>query len=671
LADTSNSTVWCFIGDGETDEPETLAQLTLASRERLNNLVFIVNCNLQRLDGPVRGNGKILQELEGRFRGAGWDVVKAVWGSEWDDLFSADVDGILSSRLEELLDGDEQRIAAGNGAYMREELFNTPELKEMVSHISDEELEEFSLGGHDFNKLYAAFNAAKKNDVGPTVILARTLKGYGLGKEFQAKNITHQKKKADIETLKYFRDRLEIPFTDEELEDMPFFNPGPDSPEIIYMQKRRKELDGYIPSRIPGVITLETPPEEIFSEFDEGTKGEMEVSTTMAFVRLLRTLMRSSEIGKRIVPIVPDEARTFGMDPLFSEFGIYAPHGQNYTPVDHSMLMKYKEEKDGQILEEGITEAGAISSFIASGMSYCTQLSPTLPFYIFYSMFGFQRVHDLIWSAADSRVRGFLMGATAGRTTLNGEGLQHQDGHSLLMASTVPSVRAWDPAFAYELSVIIKHGVNQMWSKNKDEIFYIMLYNQNYPQPPKPQGVEENICKGMYLLRSSQKAFENRVRILGSGSIMMEVIRAVDILETEYKVGVDIWSVTSYGELRKEALDCEKHNRLNPHESQKEPWVSRMLSDEILTTIAVSDYIRAVPEMIARWMKSEYYVLGTDGFGRSDTRENLRRFFQIDAEHIVLTTLSSLIRQGKLDQTEYVKAKKELNVESHIKDITE
>ena len=670
LAQTSNSTVWCFIGDGETDEPETLAQLTLASRENLNNLIFVVNCNLQRLDGPVRGNGKILQELEGRFRGAGWTVIKAVWGTEWDELFEADVEGILSSRLEELLDGDEQRIAAGDGAYIRNELFNTPELKAMVSHLSDDELENLSRGGHDFNKLYAAFSAAKENNSGPTVILARTLKGYGLGKEFQAKNITHQKKKANLETLKFFRDSLDIPFSDEELEEMPFYNPGKDSPEIKYMLQRREQLHGFIPSRLAGDIELPMPTSETYSEFDEGTKGEMEVSTTMAFVRLLRTLMRSEEIGKRIVPIVPDEARTFGMDPLFSEFGIYAPQGQNYTPVDHSMLMKYKEKKDGQILEEGINEAGAISSFIASGMSYSTQLSPTLPFYIFYSMFGFQRVHDLIWSAADSRVRGFLMGATAGRTTLNGEGLQHQDGHSLLMASTVPSVRAWDPAFAYELSTIIEYGINQMWAKNLDEIFYVMLYNQNYPQPPKPKGVDEGICKGMYRLRTSPKEYNNYVRILGSGPIMIEVIKAVDILETKYEVGVDIWSVTSYGELRREALECENYNRLNPSEEQKEPWLCTQLSDEITTTIAVSDYIKAVPEMIAKWMKSEYCVLGTDGFGRSDTRENLRRFFQIDSEHIVLATLSSLVRQGKLSPSVFETAKDDLNVEFEIDDIT-
>ena len=670
LADTSNSRVWYTMGDGESDEPESLSQLSLAGREDLNNVIMIMNCNLQRLDGPVRGNSKIVQELEGRFRGAGWNVIKILWGSMWDDLFARDSDGVLANRLQELVDGDEQRIFTSDAATFRNELFNTPKLKAMVSHLSDENLESLAanLGGHDMVKINAAYAAAESSDK-PTVIIARTIKGYGLGPAFAGRNSTHGKKKADEDSIKWMRDDLNLPFTDDELKEYPFVDPS-SVPELVeYVKARRKEMGGYCPERRTPKSDISPPGEDGYSTFDEGTKGEMQVSTTMAFVRLLRNLMKDRSVGNRIVPIVPDEARTFGMDPLFAEFGIYHPEGQLYTPVDHKMIMKYKESDKGQVLEEGISEAGAFSTFIASATSYSTQGCPTIPFYIFYSMFGFQRVADLIWSAADQRARGFMIGATSGRTTLNGEGLQHQDGHSLLMAHTNPAVRAYDPAFAYELATIIRTGIDEMHVDERDVMYYIAVYNENHPMPPKPSGVDEGIVKGLYKLRSIPKKEGPVVRLIGSGPIMLQLLAAVEILE-KYGVMSEIWSATSYGELRREGLDCERENRLNPSANRKQPYVEEMLGDGKYPTIAVSDNQIAVPDMIRQWVGGDYVVLGTDGFGRSDTRPALRRFFEIDAQHITLAALSALVRDNQIGNEIYEKAVNELGVDKDRKDIT-
>jgi len=670
LADTSNSRVWYTMGDGESDEPESLSQLSLAGREDLNNVIMIMNCNLQRLDGPVRGNSKIVQELEGRFRGAGWNVIKILWGSMWDDLFARDSDGVLANRLQELVDGDEQRIFTSDSATFRNELFNTPQLKAMVSHLSDEDLETLAanLGGHDMVKINAAYAAAESSDK-PTVIIARTIKGYGLGPAFAGRNSTHGKKKADEDSIKWMRDDLNLPFTDDELKEHPFVDPS-SVPELVeYVKARRKEMGGYCPERRTPKSDISPPGEDGYSTFDEGTKGEMQVSTTMAFVRLLRNLMKDKSVGNRIVPIVPDEARTFGMDPLFAEFGIYHPEGQLYTPVDHKMIMKYKESDKGQVLEEGISEAGAFSTFIASATSYSTQGCPTIPFYIFYSMFGFQRVADLIWSAADQRARGFMIGATSGRTTLNGEGLQHQDGHSLLMAHTNPAVRAYDPAFAYELATIIRTGIDEMHVDERDVMYYIAVYNENHPMPPKPSGVDEGIVKGLYKLRSIPKKEGPVVRLIGSGPIMLQLLAAVEILE-KYGVMSEIWSATSYGELRREGLDCERENRLNPSANRKQPYVEEMLGDGKYPTIAVSDNQIAVPDMIRQWVGGDYVVLGTDGFGRSDTRPALRRFFEIDAQHITLAALSALVRDNQIGNEIYEKAVNELGVDKDRKDIT-
>ena len=671
LADTSNSRVWYTMGDGESDEPESLSQLALAGREDLSNVIMILNCNLQRLDGPVRGNSKIVQELEGRFRGAGWNVIKILWGSMWDDLFARDSDGVLANRLEELVDGDEQRLFTSDPATFRNELFNTPSLKAMVSYLSDDDLEALAsnLGGHDMLKINAAYSAAEASSDKPTVILARTIKGYGLGPAFAGRNSTHGKKKADQDSIRWMRDDLGLSFTDEELESYPFIEPETVPEVVAYMKERRAALGGYCPERRSPESNLNPPGEEGYATFDEGTKGEMQVSTTMAFVRLLRGLMKDAGIGERIVPIVPDEARTFGMDPLFAEFGIYHPDGQLYTPVDHKMIMKYKESEKGQLFEEGISEAGAMSTFIASATSYSTQGCPTIPFYIFYSMFGFQRIADLVWSAADQRARGFMIGATSGRTTLNGEGLQHQDGHSLLMAHTNPAVRAYDPAFAYELATIIRSGIDEMYVDEKDVLYYIAVYNENHPMPPKPSGADEGIIKGLYRLRSHPKGDGPIVRLIGSGPIMLQLLAAVELLE-KYGVRSEIWSATSYGELRREGLECERLNRLNPDSARQVPYVEQMLGDDNHPTIAVSDNQIAVPDMIRQWVGGDYVVLGTDGFGRSDTRPALRRFFEIDSQHITLAALSSLVRAGEIDKDVYSKAKKELNVSFDKEDIT-
>lgn len=672
LCNTTGSRVWYTMGDGESDEPESLSQLSLAAREGLDNIIMTMNCNLQRLDGPVRGNSKIVQELEGRFRGAGWNVIKVLWGSSWDDLFSRDSQGILAARLNSLVDGDEQRIMTAGGAVIRKDLFNTPELSEMVSQYTDEDLEKLceDVGGHDFVKLHAAYAQATAHKGQPTVVIIRTIKGYGLGPAFAGKNTTHQKKKADIESMKFMRDDMNLSFSDEDLETYPFINPE-DVPELVeYAKSRREVLHGYVPERRSPKSNLTMPSSDVYSDFDDGTKGKMQVSTTMAFVRLLRGLMKSKELGPNIVPIIPDEARTFGMDPLFSEFGIYHPEGQLYTPVDHKVIMKYKESEAGQLFEEGINEAGATSTFIASATSYSTHGIPTIPFYTFYSMFGFQRVADLIWSAADQRARGFLMGATSGRTTLNGEGLQHQDGHSLLMAHTNPSVRAWDPAFAYELATIIQHGIKEMFEQDIDVMYYIAVYNENYPMPAKPKGVDEGIIRGLYKLRGAPKGDGPIVRLLGSGPIMLQVLDAVEKLE-EFGIRSEIWSATSYGELRRDGLECERWNRLNPSEPEKQSWVQQMLGSTKDPIIAVSDNMAAVPDMVRQWMPNDFTVLGTDGFGRSDTREALRRFFEIDGESITLAAISRLVRNNIIDSKVYDKAVKKFKVSSQRNDITE
>jgi len=643
LVDTSQSTVYSFLGDGEMDEPEAIAAIAVAGREKLDNLITVVNCNLQRLDGPVRGNSKIIQELEGLYRGAGWDVFKVLWDSNWDRLFSQDSNGVLLSRLEEINDGDFQRMSTLSPSDFRKELFSgSEELVSLGSKLSDQDIIDLRRGGHDPLKIYAAYHAALESDK-PAVILAHTVKGWGID-SFAGRNTTHQKKKMNIDDLIAYRDRLNIPLDDEQLQSSPFYSLDEESEALEYIHSTRGKLGGYLPSRKSPEIDFNLPSEETYSQFDNGTPEGQKVSTTMAFVRLLRNLMKS-EIGDKVVPIIPDEGRTFGMDPLFSEFGIYSHSGQKYKPVDHKMIMKYKESITGQILEEGISEANSIASWIASATSYSHAMTPTLPFYIFYSMFGFQRVNDQIWQAADARARGFLMGATAGRTTLNGEGLQHQDGHSLLHASTVPFCRSWDPAYAYELATIIRHGINEMWGENQDVFHYIMLYNQNERQPTKPEGIDDKIIKGAYRLTESKSDNRPNVRILGSGPILSHVIEASEKL-VELGINSEIWSVTSYGELRREGLESQRINRLYPEE-EKIPYVSECFGDEI-TTVAVSDYITAVPEMIQRWVGGKFIVLGTDGFGRSDDRLELRRFFEIDTNSIVLATISALEREGSV-----------------------
>ena len=671
LADTTLSRVWYTMGDGESDEPESLSELALAAREGLDNIVMTMNCNLQRLDGPVRGNSKIVQELEGRFRGAGWNVIKVLWGSSWDALFAKDTSGTLAKRLAELVDGDEQRLFTAEGAVIRKELFAGEELTALVADYSDEELEALTedLGGHDFLKIHAAYAAACAHKGQPTVILARTIKGYGLGPAFAGRNTTHQRKKADENDLRLIRDAMGLDFSDEDLEKLPFIHPN-DVPDVVaYAKNRRAAMMGPMPERRVPEMALTLPEASVYAEFDDGTKGSSQVSTTMAFVRLMRGLMKTKEFGERVVPLIPDEARTFGMDPLFAEFGIYHPEGQLYKPVDHKVLMKYKESAKGQILEEGINEAGALSSFIAAATSYATQGSPTIPFYIFYSMFGFQRVADLIWSAADSRARGFLIGATSGRTTLNGEGLQHQDGHSLLMAHSNPAVRAYDPAFAFELSTIIKQGIVDMCENNSDVIYYLAVYNENYPMPAKPKDCEEGILKGLYKLRDAPAGDGPMVRLIGSGPIMLQVLDAVEKLET-FGVRSEIWSATSYGELRREGMEASRWNRLHPGESMKTSWVEQQFGDDKAPIVAVSDNVAAVPEMIREWVHAPYTVLGTDGFGRSDTRPALRRFFEIDGEAVALAALSSLVREGRLEASVYNEAMTSFGVSTERNDIT-
>lgn len=646
LADTSGSRVFAFLGDGEMDEPEAIASIAVAGRENLDNLIVVVNCNLQRLDGPVRGNAKIIQELEGLYRGAGWTVIKVLWGSGWDRIMNQDSMGSILARIEGITDGDWQRMSTLPPSEFRSEFFSGNEqLTSIGESLTDGEIDNLRRGGHDPRKVYAAYKAAEAAN-GPAVILAHTVKGWGID-SFEGRNSTHQKKKMALDDLIAYRDSLELPIDDETLQDTPLYHPGDDSDEVEYIRERRRELGGYLPSRVSPPIDIETPDAATFSEFDEGTREGQLVSTTMVFVRLLRNLLKS-DIGSRVVPIIPDEGRTFGMDPLFSEFGIFSQVGQNYTPVDHKMLMNYKESESGQIIQEGIAEATSMATWTAAATSYSHSSSPTLPFYTFYSMFGFQRIADQVWAAADSRARGFLMGATAGRTTLNGEGLQHQDGHSLLFASAVPGCRAWDPAYAYELATIIRHGIDEMWGENLDVIHYIMLYNENQQQVAKPEGADEGIIKGAYKVQELENSEAPSVRILGSGPMLQYAREAASALEAEHGVSSEVWSVTSYGELRRDGLESERHNRLNPQDTRT-PYASECFGDDT-PTVAVSDYIAAVPEMIHRWVGGRYVVLGTDGFGRSDTRESLRRFFEIDTESIVLAALSALEQEGEMPE---------------------
>jgi pyruvate dehydrogenase E1 component len=665
LKKSTGGRVWAFMGDGEMDEPESLGSITLASRERLDNLTFVVNCNLQRLDGPVRGNGKIIQELEAIFRGAGWNVIKVVWGSDWDNLITNDRDGILVKRMGEITDGQYQKYFVESGAYFRHNLFGSdPRLLKMVEHLSDEQLSRMRLGGHDPIKVHAAFKAAIEHKGAPTVVLAKTIKGYGLGEAGEGKNITHQQKKLNEDELRVFRSRFGIPIADEELQDAPFYRPADDSPEILYMQERRKHLGGYLPERKVRSKPIAPVSQSHFEEFHKGTDGR-EVSTTMIFVRLLGKLLRDPEIGKLIVPIIPDEARTFGMEALFRQVGIYSSVGQLYEPVDMDTLLYYKEAKDGQILEEGITEAGSICSFIAAGTAYANHGINTIPFFIYYSMFGFQRIGDLIWAAADMRTRGFLIGGTAGRTTLAGEGLQHQDGHSHLLALPVPNLLAYDPAFAYEIGVIIQDGIKRMYVDQESVFYYLTVTNEPLAMPAMPEGkdVREGILKGLYRFRTStKKDAKLRAQLFGSGTIMYEVLKAQQILEEKYGVAADVWSVTSYKQLYRDGNDCDRWNMLHPGATARAPFVSQALKDTQGVLVAASDYMKVLPESIAQWLPRPLVALGTDGFGRSESRTALRDFFEVDAKHIVLATLTALAREKQVKLDVLQKAVKELGI---------
>jgi pyruvate dehydrogenase E1 component len=664
LKKRSDSKVWAFLGDGETDEPESLGAITLASREKLDNLIFVVNCNLQRLDGPVRGNGQIIQELEAAFRGAGWNVVKVLWGSEWDQLLDKDKDGLLVKRMGEVVDGEYQKYAVEPGSYFREHFWGKyPQLTEMVSHLSDEQLKKLTLGGHDPTKVNAAYSAAVSTQGQPTVVLARTIKGYGIGEAGEGKNITHQQKKMNEDELRAFRTRFGIPIADAEVAKAPFYRPPDNSPEVIYMLERRKQLGGFVPRRITSFEPLKVDTlHDCFTEFEKGTEGR-KASTTMVFVRMLAKMLKDKEIGELIVPIVPDEARTFGMEALFRQVGIYSHVGQLYEPVDMDTLLYYKEAKDGQILEEGITEAGSISSFIAAGTAYATHGVNTIPFFIYYSMFGMQRVGDLVWAAGDSRTRGFMLGGTAGRTTLAGEGLQHQDGHSHLFSMAVPNLISYDPAFAYEIAVIIEEGIRRMYVKGDPVFYYITVMNEQYEMPPMPEGVREGILKGMYLFkRSSKKTPKARAQLLGSGAILPEVIKAAKTLEEQYGVAADVWSVTSYQELYREGHAVERWNRLHPGETPRVPYVAQCFAGTEGAIVAASDYVKALPDAIDRWLPHSLVSLGTDGYGRSENRAALRDFFEVDCKFIVAATLNALARDGKTDVEVVKKAIKDLNI---------
>jgi len=655
--------VWSFMGDGESDEPESLGSLTLASRENLDNLIWVVNCNLQRLDGPVRGNGKIIQELESVFRGAGWNVIKVIWGADWDELLRKDTKGLLMKRMAETVDGEFQTYTVEPGSYIRRKFFGVhPDLKQMVNHLTDEQLRKLLRGGHDSRKMFAAYKAASEHKGQPTVILAKTIKGYGLGEAGEGRNITHQQKKLNEKELREFRARFSIPIKDEEIAEAPFYRPAADSPEMKYLLDRRKKLNGFLPKREVRAAPVAMPKLEAFAEFFKGSSSP--VSTTMSFVRLLSILLRNKSIGRQIVPIIPDEARTFGMDALFREIGIYSPKGQLYEPVDRASLLYYHEAKDGQILEEGITEAGSMCSFIAAGTAYANLSAQMFPFFIYYSMFGFQRVGDLMWLAGDIKAKGFMLGATSGRTTLNGEGLQHQDGHSLLLASTIPTLLAYDPAFAYELAVIVQDGMRRMYQEMEDIFYYITLYNENYPMAAMPAGCEQGILRGLYRFKSGAEGKKHKAHILGSGPILQSALKAQEILAQDYDVSADVWSATSYKLLRNDALETERWNRLNPVEKTKKSYLQSLLEKEKGPFVAVSDNMKIVADQIAPWVPGGLTTLGTDGFGRSESRERLRRFFEVDAESTVIATLHALSQKGQIKPEIVAKAMKALGVDA-------
>ncbi|MCU1464402.1 MAG: pyruvate dehydrogenase component, homodimeric type [Actinomycetia bacterium] len=652
IVDTSNARVWCFVGDGELDEPEATAALDLAARERLDNLIFVVNCNLQRLDGPVRGNGKVIQEFESTFRGMGWNVLKVIWGRQWDELLARDIDGVLVNKMNTTVDGEFQKYAVESGAYIREHFFGgDPRLRKMVEHLSDDELQRLPRGGHDYRKIYAAYKTAVEHQGTPTVILAKTVKGWTLGPDFEARNATHQIKKMSPNQLKALRDRLYMEIPDKDLESgmAPYFHPGYKSPEYEYMMERRRALDGFLPDRVERSKTIVFPRDGIIDQLTAGTGEKVPASTTMAFARLLRVLLKEPEIGPRVVPIIPDEARTFGLDALFAEFKIYAPFGQQYEPVDAGLMLSYREATNGQILEEGITEAGAMASLTAASTAYASWGQPMIPFYIFYSMFGFQRVGDMIWSLGDQRGRGFLLGATAGRTTLSGEGLQHCDGQSQLYALAYPNCRAYDPAFAYELGVIVRDGIRRMYGPEAEDCFYyVTLYNENYVQPPMPEGVEDGIVRGMYLLKAGPGGHTHRAQILASGPMVLQALEAQKMLAEQYDVDADVWSVPGWKQLRDDAIECERWNRLHPADPPRTPYITDLLAESAGPVVAVSDWVRAVPDSIARFVPQPYVVLGTDGYGFSDVRDALRRHFEVDAAHVVVGVLDGLAQTGDM-----------------------
>ena len=656
MRERTNQRVWAFLGDGETDEPETLGAINLAAREKLDNLIFVINCNLQRLDGPVRGNGKIIQELEASFRGAGWKVIKVLWGEDWDPLLEKDENGILAKKMGEVVDGQYQKYTVENAQYIRDHFFGTdPVLKEMADNLSDEEIKRMRRGGHDPAKVYAAYDAAVNEDERPTVILAKTVKGYGLGAAGEGQNITHSQKKLGEEALRDFRTRFGIPISDEEIDSIPFYRPAADSPEMQYLMERRSYLGGFVPERSEVNKTVEMPNDSIFQEFNSGS--DREVSTTMVFVRILSKLLSDKNIGKLVVPIVPDEARTFGMDALFRQVGIYAHSGQLYEPVDADNLLFYKEEKDGQILEEGITEAGSFASFLAAGTAYANHHINMIPFYIYYSMFGFQRIGDMAWMAGDSRCKGFLLGATAGRTTLSGEGLQHQDGHGHVLALTIPNMMAYDPAFAFELAVIIKDGIKRMYFDNESIFYYITLMNDNYLQAPMPNNCEDGIIKGMYKFESSKSP---KAQILGSGAILPEVIKASKLLKENYSIEVNIWSVTSYKNLINDAQNAERELIRNGNKII--PYISECLDEVEGPVIAASDYMKLLPGSLSKWIKNDLVSLGTDGYGRSDDRPALRDHFEVDAKTIAWSVLSALGLRGEYDKKQLIKARNDLGI---------
>ena len=664
IANTENRKVWCFCGDGEMDEPESLGAIGMAQRENLDNLIFVVNCNLQRLDGPVRGNGKIIQELESDFRGAGWNVIKLIWGSYWDPLLAKDKDGILQKIMEDTVDGEYQNYKANDGAYVRKHFFGKhPAALEMVSRMTDEDIWRLNRGGHDPHKIYAAYAAAVKHKGQPTVILAKTVKGYGMGAIGEAKNTTHQQKKMDLEALKKFRDRFNVPISDDKIAEVPFYKPADDDPIIVYLKAHRQALGGYLPSRRKTAPALKIPPLETFDVLLKST-DEREISTTMAFVRMLTMLTRDKEVGKFVVPIVPDEARTFGMEGLFRTLGIYSSQGQLYTPVDKDQLLYYREDKAGQILEEGINEAGAMSSWIAAASAYSNHGVNMIPFYIYYSMFGFQRIGDLAWAAGDIQARGFMLGGTAGRTTLNGEGLQHQDGQSLLHASFIPNCIAYDPTFSYEVTVIIHHGLKRMIERQENVFYYLTLMNENYVHPEMPKGCEDGIIKGLYLFKAGEKkAKAPRVQLLGSGTIFREVIAAAELLRSDWGVESDLWSTPSFNELRREALDCSRWNMMHPEAAPRVPYVTACLKDRAGPAVAATDYIKSYADQIREFVPQRYVSLGTDGFGRSDSRQQLRKFFEVDKHFVTLAALKALADEGTIERKKVSEAIKKYGID--------